>query len=295
MKESFYINSASGMFGGFQRSFSEAEFALFGVPYDSTASFRPGARFGPRSIREASTSLETWSWRAGVDYEDVKLHDLGDLAVVHGDTAETIRRVAETAEDIIGTRKTPVMIGGEHSMTLGMVKALKDVTVVSFDAHFDLREEYLSNKLSHACVMRRITEEIGSGSVIVVGPRATFREEMEFVKQKSIKYLSSLEIIRSGTKSATSWLRESLRGAKKIYISIDIDALDPAFAPGTGCPEPEGLSTTALLDILYEIVDSRLVGFDVVEVCPPYDNGGTAAIGAKLIFEVCCMATAQRK
>ena len=294
-KDSFYIDNLSRCFGGFQNDFSTADFVLFGVPYDSTSSFRPGSRFGPRSMREVSPNLETWSWRTGVDYEDIKLHDLGDLAVVHGDSTETVRRITETVEDIVGSKKIPIMIGGEHMVTLGAVRALKDVTVVTFDAHFDLREEYLTNRLSHACVMRRITEEVGTSNLIEVGPRATYRDELDFVKQKGISYISSLDIIRSEPQTMTSWLRDKLKDAKRVYVSVDIDVLDPAYAPGVGNPEPEGISTTALIDLLNEAVDERLVGFDVVEVCPPCDNGSTAAIGSKLIFEICSMVKASRR
>ncbi len=292
-KDSFYIDSASKAFGGFQSEFSNADFVLFGVPYDSTSSYRPGSRFGPRAMREVSANLETWSWRTGVDYEDVKLHDLGDISVVHGDSAETIRRVQETVEDIRGARKVPILLGGEHSVTLGAVRAFKDAAVVSFDAHFDLRDEYLSNRLSHACVMRRSTEEVGPGNVTIIGARASYAGEVEFVKKRGIRYLSSLEILRSGGRETTAWVKESLRGAKKVYISIDIDVLDPAYAPGVGNPEPEGIGTTALLDMLHAMVDERVVGFDVVEVSPPYDNGSTAAVASKLVFEICSMIKSQ--
>lgn len=289
VKDSFYIDGAPRAFGGFQSEFSKSDFVLFGVPYDSTSSFRPGSRFGPRAMREVSANLETWSWRTGIDYEDVRLHDLGDVSVVHGDSEETIRRVQETVEDIRGARKVPILLGGEHTMTLGAVRAFKDATIVSFDAHFDLRDEYLSNRLSHACVMRRSSEEVGPGNVLVVGARASYADEIDFVKKKGIRYISSLDIIRSGAQPAGAWAKENLRGVKKLYISIDIDILDPSFAPGVGNPEPEGIGTTALLDILNAVVDERVVGFDVVEVSPPYDNGSTAAVASKLVFEVCSM------
>lgn len=294
-RDSFYIDVASKAFGGFQSEFSKAQFVLFGVPFDSTSSFKPGSRFGPMAMREVSANLETWSWRAGVDFENVRLHDLGDVSVVHGDSAETIRRVQETVEDIRGAKKIPVLLGGEHAVTLGAVRAFKDATVVSFDAHFDLRDEYLSNRLSHACVMRRTSEEVGPGNVVIVGARASYAEEVDFVKKRGIRYLSSLDVIRSGAQHAAAWAKESLRGAKKVYVSIDIDVLDPAFAPGVGNPEPEGLGTTALLDILNAVVDERLVGFDVVEVSPPYDNGSTAAVASKLVFEVCSMARSRMR
>ncbi|MBM5805987.1 MAG: agmatinase [Candidatus Verstraetearchaeota archaeon] len=295
MKGAFYVDDPSRGFGGFKRDFSEADFVLFGVPFDSTSSYRPGSRFGPTALREVSANLETWSWRTGVDFEEVKLHDMGDLAVVHGDSAETIRRVAETVEDIVSSRKVPVMVGGEHMMTLGAVKAFKDVTVVSFDAHFDMRDEYLSNRLSHACVMRRIAEELGAGKVVLMGARGTYREEMDFVKKSGINYLSSFEIMRSVAKAASSWLHERLRDCKKVYISIDIDVLDPAYAPGVGNSEPEGISPTVLLDVLNEVVDDRVVGFDLMEVSPQYDNGSTATVASKIIFEICSMITASRR
>jgi agmatinase len=294
-KDSFYLDSTSKAFGGFQSEFSQSDFVLFGVPYDSTSSFRPGSRFGPRAMREVSANLETWSWRTGIDYESVKLHDLGDLSVVHGDSAETIRRVQETVEDIKGARKVPILLGGEHAVTLGAVRAFKDATIVSFDAHFDLRDEYLSNKLSHACVMRRSSEEVGPGNVIIVGARASYANEVDFVKKKGIRYISSLDIIRSGAQSAAAWAKQSLRGAKKVYVSIDIDVLDPSCAPGVGNPEPEGIGTTALLDIVDAVVDDRVVGFDVVEVSPPYDNGSTAAVASKLVFEICSMIKARHR
>jgi len=295
MKESFYVEGLTKGFGGFKRDFSEADFVLFGVPFDSTSSYRPGSRFGPSALRETSANLETWSWRTGVDFEEVKLHDMGDMAVVHGDSAETIRRVAETVEDIFSSRKVPVMLGGEHMMTLGAVKAFKDVTVVSFDAHFDMRDEYLSNKLSHACVMRRTSEELGAGKVFLMGVRATYRGEMDFARKSGINYLTSLEMMRSGTKMASSWLRDRLRDAVKLYISIDIDVLDPAYAPGVGNPEPEGISPTILLDVLNEIVDDKVVGFDLMEVTPQYDNGSTAAMASKIIFEICSMIMVSRR
>jgi agmatinase len=295
MKKSFYVDGPARGFGGFKRDFPEADFVLFGVPFDSTSSFRPGSRFGPSALRETSANLETWSWRTGVDFEEVKLHDMGDLAVVHGDSAETIRRVAETVEDIFSSKKVPIIVGGEHMMTLGAVKAFKEITVVSFDAHFDMRDEYLSNKLSHACVMRRTFEELGAGKVFLMGVRATYRDEMDFVKKSKIDYLTSLEMMRSGTKTASSWLHDKLRYAKRLYISIDIDVLDPAYAPGVGNPEPEGISPTVLLDILNEVADDKVVGFDLMEYTPQYDNGSTAAIASKIIFEICSMIMASRR
>lgn len=288
MDGGFYVEDLS-RFGGFKRDYSESDFVLFGVPFDSTSSYRPGSRFGPSAIRSASANIETWSWRTGLDFEEIKFHDLGDLAVVHGNTAETLRRVKETVEDIILSRKFPVVVGGEHTITLGALRGVRDATVVSFDAHFDMRDEYLSNKLSHACVMRRALEEFGPKNVVIVGVRASYRDEIEFVKKIGVDHISSKQIKSMETREVALWLRERLKDSKKIYISVDIDVLDPAYAPGVGNPEPEGISTSTLLDLMEEIVDSRVVGFDVVEVAPVYDNGITAVIASKIICEICCM------
>lgn len=285
----FYLDSQPVYFGGFKREYADADFALFGVPFDCTSSYRPGSRFGPDAIREASANIETWSWRTGMDFEDMKVHDLGNVAVVYGDAAETIRRVADTVEDINSTKKVPVMLGGEHLVTLGSAKAIKDCTFISFDAHFDLRDEYLSNKLSHACVMRRIMEEEGKERVLICGVRATFGEEVRWVKENGIKYTTSRDLLREGANSSSLWLKEQLKNAEKIYISIDMDVIDPVYAPGVGNPEPEGIAPSLLLDLLAEVIDDRVVGFDLVEVAPHYDSGRTAILASKMIFEICTM------
>lgn len=266
---------------------------LFGVPFDSTASYRPGSRFGPTAVREASINIETWSWRTNMDFEDVKIHDAGDISIVHGDCSETIRRIKETIEGIHSCGKIPIMIGGEHTITLGAIRGLKDVALISFDAHFDMRDEYLSNKLSHACVMRRIVEEIGNKRVAIVGVRATCKEEIEYVREKNIFYITSYEINGSSHIDIVSRLKDYLKDVDKIYLSIDMDVLDPSNAPGVSNPEPEGISTSILLNILEGISNDRIVGFDVVEISPPYDNGITSVIASKIIYEVCCFITSK--
>jgi agmatinase len=291
MRSLLYINHQQKFFGGFNKNFSDSKFVLFGVPFDSTSSYRPGSRFGPSAIREASVNIETWSWRSNNDFENIGTHDLGDLAIVHGDCNETIRRVSEVIKEIVNLKKIPIMIGGEHTITLGVAKSLKDITILSFDAHFDMRYEYLSNKLSHACIMRRIIEEIGSENTIVVGVRAACKEEIEFVKNNNIYFISSKQINMNSAKNIGSILKEKLKNKKKIYISIDMDVLDPSYAPGVGNPEPEGISVSALLDIIEEVIDDRILGFDVVEVTPLYDNGITSIVASKIIYEICCIAS----
>jgi agmatinase len=285
-----YINNQQKFFGGFNKSFSDSKFVLFGVPFDSTTSYRSGSRFGPSAIREASINIETWSWRGNIDFEDIGTHDLGDLAVVHGDCNETIRRIGEVIEEIMKLKKIPIMIGGEHTITLGIAKNLKDITILSFDAHFDMRDDYLSNRLSHACTMRRISEEIGPENVMVIGVRATCKEEMKFVKDNNVYFISSKQINTNDSKKIGLMLKDVLKSKKKIYLSIDMDVLDPSYAPGVGNPEPEGISISSLLDIIEEIIDDRLLGFDVVEVTPPYDNGITSIMASKIIYEICCIA-----
>ncbi|MCS7098487.1 MAG: agmatinase [Candidatus Methanomethyliaceae archaeon] len=288
-----YISNQHKCFGGFNKSFSEAKFVLFGVPFDSTASYRPGSRFGPAAIREASANIETWSWRNNMDFEDVKIHDVGDISIVHGDCLETIKRIKETVEEIHSYGKIPIMIGGEHTITLGAIRGLRDVAIISFDAHFDMRDEYLSNKLSHACVMRRILEELGNERLIIVGARATYKEEIEYVKENNIFYITSHEINSSSHIDIISKLRDYFKNVNKIYVSIDMDVLDPSNAPGVSNPEPEGISTSILLNILEGICDGRIVGFDVVEISPPYDNGITSVIASKIIYEMCCFITSK--
>lgn len=287
----FYISNQNKCFGGFNKSFSEAKFVIFGVPFDSTASYRPGSRFGPTAIREASANIETWSWRTDMDFEDVKIHDLGDVSIVHGDCIETLKRVKEVVEGINSHGKIPIMIGGEHIITLGAIRGLKDAAVISFDAHFDMRDEYLSNKLSHACVMRRIVEEVGRERVMIIGVRATYKEEIDYVKKNKISYITSNKINNSKINEVVNEIKDSLKDFKKVYISIDMDVLDPSYAPGVSNPEPEGISISTLLDILDGISNERIIGFDLVEVSPPYDNGITSITASKIIYELCCSIT----
>ncbi|MEM2743377.1 MAG: agmatinase [Candidatus Methanomethylicaceae archaeon] len=287
----FYINNQNKYFGGFNRSFSEAKFIIFGVPFDSTTSYRPGSRFGPTAIREASANIETWSWRTEIDFEDVKIHDLGDVSIVHGDCIETLKRVKEVIEEIYSYKKISIMIGGEHTITLGAIRGLKDIAIISFDAHFDMRNEYLSNKFSHACVMRRIVEEIGREKIMIVGVRATYKEEIDYVRKNKISYITSNKINNSKINEIINEIKDFLNNFEKAYISIDMDVLDPSYAPGVGNPEPEGISTSILLDILNKISNKKIIGFDLVEVSPPYDNGITSITASKIIYELCCSIT----
>jgi len=180
------------------------------------------------------------------------------------------------------------MIGGEHTITFGAAKSVGgDFALVSFDAHLDLRDEYMGEKLSHTTFLRRINEEIKPKRIVVVGVRAVCREELKYVSESdNIKYVTSQKILREGIESVLKDIRSFLYNCGRLYITVDMDVLDPSFAPAVQNPEPEGISITALLDMLLEICDHRLAILDLVEVTPHYDNGITAINAAKIIFEI---------
>ena len=280
--------SQPNVFSGFQKAFEEADYIVLGVPFDVTSTFRTGARFGPNAIRMASLNIETYSFRSGVDVEDLRLHDLGDLHV-STDTEQTLERLAKVAKEIWELGKMPVVIGGEHTITMGVLKGLSDLSrtaIVSFDAHLDLRDEFMGFRLSHTTFMRRINEELKPAAILEVGTRAVCKEELDYAKKAGIEFFTAHQIRRmSGEKTANQLLKK-LEKCKNVYLSIDMDVLDPAYAPAVQNPEPDGLDIATLLDILCGVCDNRVMGFDVVEVAPNYDFGVTAVQAAKIIFEL---------
>ncbi|MEM2911297.1 MAG: agmatinase [Candidatus Bathyarchaeia archaeon] len=283
--------SQSNVFGGFQKSFEEADYVVLGVPFDVTSTYRTGARFGPNAIREASLNIETYSFRSGIDFEDLRVHDLGDLHV-SADTVQTLERLARVIREVLDDGKTSVVIGGEHTITLGVLKGLgseaSKTAVVSFDAHLDLRDEFMGLKLSHTTFMRRINEEAKPAKIVEVGTRAVCKEELKYARNAEIEFFTALQVRKIGSKKITEQLKERLAEYERLYLSVDMDVLDPAYAPAVQNPEPEGLETSTLLDILLGIIDKRLVGFDVVEVTPNYDQGVSVIQAAKVIFEILC-------
>lgn len=254
---------------------------VLGVPFDSGVSWRPGTRFGPQAIRDASLNIETFSYRYGKDAADLRIEDMGDVNVVHGDTASTLSRVQNSIEELVAQSPSPVvLIGGEHTMTLAAVRALKPDAFVVFDAHTDMRDDYLGFNLSHATVSRRVSEVVGPSSVFQVGMRASSKEELDFVGMNKIFLYSCVRIHDSGLDQARAQLRERLRNAKKVYVSVDLDVLDPSCMPGVGNPEAEGLTVSELLKLLDAVVDERLVGFDLMELNPLVDSSGISAVAA---------------
>ena len=262
-------------------SFDDAEFIIFGVPYDRTSSYRKGAAEGPREIRQASWNFETYSLNTGVDLRDIAFHDSGDLEVGRLKPKEMVDTVRTFASQIVHSRKFPVALGGEHAITPGVVQAFpRDITVLSLDAHLDFREQYENESYSHACAIRRIADHITVANIAVVGVRSAEKEEFEEAQHQRLFSIDTFTIERNGLESCIAHTASFLK-KKKIYLTLDIDVVDPAYAPGTSTPEPFGLTPLEVLKIM-ERFAPQLVGFDVVEVCPPYDQGQTALLAARL-------------
>ena len=290
--------SQSNVFSGYQKPFEKADYVVLGVPFDVTSTYRTGARFAPNAIRQASLNIETYSFRTGIDIQHLPLHDLGDLHI-STDTKKTLERLELVIKDILQAGKTPVTIGGEHTITLGVLKGLKNKTsrtaIVSFDAHLDLSNEFSGLKLSHTTFMRRINEEVEPAKIIEVGTRAVCKEELDYAKKAGIEFFTAHQIRNEGINQTVGQLKEELAGYENLYLSIDMDVLDPACAPAVQNPEPEGLETHTLLDILYNTCDNRVIGLDVAEVAPNFDQGISAIQAAKIISETLCFIEKTRK
>lgn len=290
--------SPSSIFSGFRKPYEKAEYIIFGVPFDVTSTYRTGARFGPAAIRQASLNIETYSLRTSIDVEDLCLHDLGDVHV-STDTDKTLKTLELVTRDILKSEKMPVAIGGEHTMTFGITKALAKMAsttaIVSFDAHLDLRNEFLGLKMSHTTFMRRINEKVRPAKIIEIGTRAVCKEELAYAKKAEIQFITTQQVRKEGTRRVANQLKEELAKYKNIYVSVDMDVLDPAFVPAAQNPEADGLEMHNLLDILGTVCNKRVVGFDVLEIAPDYDQGISAIQAAKVIFEMLCQIEKSRK
>lgn len=260
-------------------TFEEAEFVIVGVPFDKTTTYRSGTRFAPTTVREASQTFEKENFEHGVTFDKIPVHDAGDL-YEEGTVDEMVASVEEEARRIASAGKFPLFIGGEHSITPPVVKALGDVSVITIDAHLDFRDEYQGLKNSHACAHRRIVDHVGKGNAFAFGVRSISSEE----KVEEALYADAFRIHEEGVAKVFDEMLSKLK-RKPVYLSLDIDGIDPAYAPGTGTPEPFGLTPW---DVRYIInrLGPRLVGFDVVEICPPYDQGNTSILGARMMREV---------
>lgn len=272
-------------FADAESSFDTADFIIFGVPYDKTSSFRIGASKAPKEIRQASWNFETYNFKTGHDLRDIKFHDYGDLDVKNDGPQIMVKKVRDFTSKILSKNKFPIALGGEHSITPGVIQAYpEDIAVLSLDAHIDFRKQYENEPYNHACVIRRLADHIDIKNIAVIGIRSADKEEFEDAKKQNLFYIDSFEIKKLGIKKAMDKTKTFLKN-KQIYFTLDIDVIDLSHAPGTSTPEPFGLTTFDVLECI-ECFSPKLIGFDVVEVCPSYDKGQTALIAARLVRSI---------
>jgi len=259
---------------------SEPVATVFGVPYDSTHSYKPGCRFGPDAIRDSFNNIEIFHPELQVDLETVNIEDLGNTrhTVVASEMIDMVKKI--TAE-LVAKQRQLFILGGEHSITYGAYTSFpKETGYVVFDAHYDLRDEFADTKLSHASYLRRIVEERSSENILHVGARAFVKEELEFLKENNIKTISDREI-REG--KGPQLLKDYVSTFDTIYSSFDLDVLDPGFAPGVGNPEAVGINPRELFDLIHSLEETKVIGVDIMELNPYHDNGSTASLAAKIM------------
>lgn len=269
-------------FIGCETALEEASVVLFGAPFDGTTSFRPGTRFAPCAIRPDSYGLETYSPYLDLDLNDYLIADIGDVDLPFGNTKRALSMLYDTATLLIQSGQKPLMIGGEHLVSLPVIEALlekhPDLHIIHLDAHTDLREDYLGESLSHASVMRRVWDLVGDNRIFQFGIRSGLKSEFEWAKSHTCLQRFHAQ----GFLDIIAHLK-----SKPIYLSIDLDVLDPSIFSGTGTPEPGGLTMKELLEVLIALKDFSLVGADVVELSPHYDPSGVStAVACKVIREV---------
>ena len=263
---------------------------VFGIPFDSTHSYKPGCRFGADAIRDSFNNIEVFHPDLKVDLETANIEDLGNTrhTVVVSEMIDMVKKI--TAE-LVAKQKQLFILGGEHSITYGTYTSFpKETGYVVFDAHYDLRDEFADTKLSHASYLRRIVEERGSDNILHVGARAFVAEELEFLQENNIKTITDKEI-RDG--KGSQLLRDHVSSFDSIYSSFDLDVLDPAFAPGVGNPEAAGITSRELFDMISSFSDIKVAGVDIVELNPYHDNGSTASLAAKLMSTLIAMNLSQ--
>ena len=271
-------------FIGCDAAFADAKIVLFGAPFDSTTSFRPGARFGSAAMRHESFGIETWSPYQNLDLTDYAVFDSGDLELCFGSAEMALADIQARAEEILQAGKLPLLLGGEHLVTLGSVRAVAekypDLHIVHFDAHADLRDDYLGARLSHACVIRRCHELVGDGRIHQFCIRSGDREEFRFAKAHTELHpfdFTGLEelcdrLARTGT---------------PVYFTIDLDCLDPACFPGTGTPEAGGVTFPQLLKAILTVAKTNVVAADLTELAPMLDPSGVStAMACKVLREL---------
>ena len=261
---------------GQNEDYASSDIVMLGMPFDGTVSYRSGSRFAPEQIRLASWGLEDYSPRFDKHLEDVNFHDVGDLEFPLGNTYKSLDLIEENVEQIYKDGKRVFGIGGEHLVTLPEIKAVakfyKDLAIVHFDAHTDLREEYLGEEMSHSAVIRHASKIVGAENIKQIGIRSGMKEEWEFMKKHNtlIHEYSGLDELKS----------------KKVFVTVDLDVLDPSVMSGTGTPESGGMQFNELMGWFEYLKNFDIVGADVVELAPDYDTSGVSTAVAKVIREL---------
>lgn len=276
-------NFLPSCFIGCGSSFEEADIVLFGAPFDGTVTFRPGSRFAPSQMRVESYGLETYSPYQRLDLEDYKINDAGDLDLPFGNKEKALKMINDSVNHILNVGKRPLMIGGEHLVTLPAIGAIKkkypDLCVVHFDAHTDLREEYIGEPLSHSTVMRRVWDLLGDGRIWQFGIRSGLREEFLWA-EKGHTSLHPFDLY--GICDVVNAVKQ-----RPVYVTIDLDVLDPSIFPGTGTPEAGGVTFKELLEAMKALQPLNIVGSDIVELSPHYDaSGASTATACKAVREM---------
>ena len=266
-------------------SFEEGKIVILGCPYDGSASFRPGARFGPSAIRRASWGIETFSPYFERDLSQLKVHDMGDLELPLGEKKMSLDLIRKALRKILSEKKFPILLGGDHLITLPIVEEIlrlhPHLHLLQIDAHTDLREDYLGDTLSHSTVMKRAVDLVGKGRLFQVGIRSGIEEEFRLARR--IKSIVPLD--QDSLRSMVKRLRN-----KPVYVTLDLDVIDPSLLPGVGTPEPGGLTFQGFLSLLKQIQSLRVIGFDMVELTPDYDPTQISSITASVILREMILA-----
>jgi len=274
--------------------FKRAKYVMYGVPFDATSSYRSGAALGPEYIREESYNFETYLMDLDVDLQDIGMVDIGDI-ILENTVEGQERMIADTrtvSGFILEQGKFPILMGGEHSPTEGAVDGFMELfmkkggLVVIVDAHLDFRREYLGNPHSHACVARRIFEKWGPDSLVIVGTRSGCREEVEDADRMGLNHVTSKQVMQGSMhRVVEAWDSALSIKDRPIYLSIDVDGIDPSYAPGTGTPEPWGLTSWDVLHLIQEL-RHNIMAMDITEVCPDAEDKVTPSLAAKLIRQM---------
>lgn len=268
----------------YETSFEKAKFIVIPVPYDSTASYRPGSRNGPHGILLASQNLELFDLKSQSEPYQKGIYTLAEVEPTRGNVLETLTSITDITKKVLEINKIPVLLGGEHTITIGSTNAFSnDVIVVTFDAHSDLRDNYLGDQYCHASVMRRIVDQ--GKQIIEIGVRSMSKEEFDFIHQKQILVYSIESLRQKGIQQTIQELKVQLAG-KKVYLSIDMDVFDPSEAPGVSTPEPGGLDYFNTEELVQNICQfCHIVGCDLIEVTPIPGNNITEFLAAKILYK----------